>query len=561
MNSTLLLFIGFLIITACSDTSRDNSASNISYDAPFVWEGANVYFLLTDRFNNGKPENDLNFRRDQKTAKLRGFMGGDIAGITMKIEDGYFDKLGINAIWLSPVVEQIHGLVNEGTGDTYGYHGYWAKDWTAFEPNFGTEEDFQSFVETAHKHGIRVILDVVLNHTGPVTEIDLQWPDSWVRTSPTCTYQGYESTISCTLVENLPDIKTESNENVNLPDQLKEKWAKEGRLELELEELQEFFDRTSYPEAPRYYIIKWLTDMIRKFGVDGFRIDTAKHTEESVWSDLYKEAQLAFQDWKEQNPEKVLDEKEFYMVGEVYGYNISAIDGYNFGDSIVNFFDYGFKSLINFEFKYDAHNSYEEIFSKYSSLLNNELKGKSVLNYISSHDDSAPFDKLRKNPFEAGTKLLLCPGASQVYYGDESARSLNAGGTKGDAELRSFMNWEELDENIRKNSYNIQDVLIHWQKLGTFRRNHPAVGAGQHKMISREPYYFQRIYNSGNYEDVVLVGLDLKPGLKEIDVKDIFEDGMQVLDYYSGKICQVKKGKISLNSDYNLFLLGKWEAP
>lgn len=561
MNSKHLLFLGFLVLMACSNTNRDNYAPNISYDAPFVWEGANIYFLLTDRFNNSKPENDLNFQRDQQTAKLRGFMGGDIAGITMKIEDGYFDKLGINAIWLSPVVEQIHGLVNEGTGDTYGYHGYWAKDWTAFEPNFGTEEDFLNFVETAHKHGIRVIIDVVLNHTGPVTEIDPQWPDSWVRTSPACTYQGYESTISCTLVENLPDIKTESNETVDLPDQLKEKWAKENRLEQELKELQDFFDRTSYPEAPRYFIMKWLTDMIRKFGVDGFRIDTAKHTEESVWSELYNEAQLAFQEWKEQNPEKVLDENRFFMVGEVYGYNISAVDGYNFGDSIVNFFDYGFKSLINFEFKYDAHNSYEEIFSKYSSLLNNELKGKSVLNYISSHDDSVPFDKLRDNPFEAGTKLLLCPGASQVYYGDESARSLNAGGTKGDAELRSFMNWDELEKNITKNGYNIQDVLMHWQKLGAFRRNHPAVGAGQHKMISRDPYYFQRKYKSENYKDVVLVGLGLKPGLKEIDVKDIFQDGIQVLDYYSGKISQVKQGKIILNSDDNIILLGKLEVP
>lgn len=120
------------------------------------------------------------------------------------------------------MVEQIHGAVDEGHGNTYGYHGYWAKDWTAFEPNFGSEEDFKKLVETAHAKGIRIVLDVVINQTGPVTSIDPVWPDEWVRTSPQCSYQDYESTITCTLVENLPDIKTESNEEVEVPLFLKE---------------------------------------------------------------------------------------------------------------------------------------------------------------------------------------------------------------------------------------------------------------------------------------------------------------------------------------------------
>ena len=86
---------------------------------------------MTDRFNNGDTSNDINFERNKETGILRGFEGGDIIGITQKIEDGYFNKLGINAIWFTPIVEQIHGSVDEGTGNSYGYHGYWAKDWTA----------------------------------------------------------------------------------------------------------------------------------------------------------------------------------------------------------------------------------------------------------------------------------------------------------------------------------------------------------------------------------------------------------------------------------------------
>jgi alpha-amylase len=62
-----------------------------------------------------------------------------IKGITKKIDEGYFDKLGINAIWFTPIVEQIHDAVDEGTGLSYPFHGYWARDWTALDPNFGTK--------------------------------------------------------------------------------------------------------------------------------------------------------------------------------------------------------------------------------------------------------------------------------------------------------------------------------------------------------------------------------------------------------------------------------------
>ena len=86
---------------------------------PFLWEGANIYFLLTDRFNNGNIKNDTTLNRTEQTGTLRGFMGGDIIGITEKIKDGYFTKLGVNAIWFTPIVEQIHGRTDEGTGNTY----------------------------------------------------------------------------------------------------------------------------------------------------------------------------------------------------------------------------------------------------------------------------------------------------------------------------------------------------------------------------------------------------------------------------------------------------------
>jgi alpha-amylase len=518
--------------------------------SPFFWNAANIYFLLTDRFNNGDTLNDISLNRTKETAVLRGFMGGDIQGITQKINDGYFTDLGINAIWFSPVVEQIHDNVDEGTGNTYGYHGYWAKDWTAMDPNFGTKKELEILVKTAHENGIRILMDIVLNHTGPVTDLDPVWPKEWVRTGPICEYTNYETTTNCTLVKNLPDIITESDEAVELPDALLAKWKEEGRLSNELDELQVFFERTKYPRAPRFYIIKWLTDYVNDLGIDGFRVDTAKHTDEKTWKELYSEASYAFNTWKRKHPEEVLDDNPFFMVGEVYGYKISSGREYDFGDKKVDYFDNGFHSLINFELKDDANQDYETIFSKYNDLLFTELEGKSVVNYLTSHDDIDSFDKERKNPYHAANVLLLTPGASQIYYGDESARNLTIEGAQGDATLRSFMNWGELD-SIPLN----QKILGYWQKLGQFRNEHPAIGAGKHQRLSKSPYVFGRTYLNGEFKDKVVVGLKLPKGKKYLWVKGFFGDGTKLHDAFSETEVTVENGKVFLENDLDIALL------
>ncbi|KAA5828020.1 alpha-amlyase [Algibacter amylolyticus] len=522
-------------------------------ETPFVWQAANIYFLLTDRFNNGDVSNDINFERNAETGKLRGFKGGDIKGVTQKIKDGYFTNLGINAIWMTPIVEQIHGGTDEGTGLSYGFHGYWASDWTALDPNFGTKQDLHQLVETAHKHGIRILLDAVINHTGPVTEKDPIWPSNWVRTQPHCDYQSYQNTITCTLVKNLPDIKTESDEAVKLPPHLVTKWQVEGRYESEVAELDAFFKRTNYPRAPRFYIMKWLTDYITEFGIDGYRVDTVKHVEEHVWQEFKQECDFAFAEFKKNNPDKVLDNNDFYLLGEVYNYGISATKGFDFGDKKVNYFDNAFNALINFEMKWNAAQmSTEAHFKKYSQVLNSELKGYSLLNYLSSHDDGQPFDAVREKPFVTATRLLLCPGASQVYYGDESARSLVIKDAVGDATLRSFMNWDDVQNNPKT-----QSILKHWQKLGQFRANHPAVGAGIHQMITETPYVFYRSFSKGNYKDLVVVGLNLPHGEKVVDVSKLFKNGETLHDAYSGVSNTVTQGKITINSKFNMVLLEK----
>ncbi len=560
MRRLLLLVLVLAFFMSCKQEQKEaivqpeiaanESTTEPENTVPFVWEGANIYFMLTDRFNNGNKKNDVNFQRTNETGILRGFMGGDLEGITQKIENGYFTELGINAIWFTPVVEQVHGDTNESTGNTYGYHGYWTKDWTSLDPNFGTKKELEKLVKTAHKKGIRVLMDVVLNHTGPVTKVDPVWPKEWVRTEPTCEFTTYENTTACTLVDNLPDIYTESNESVKLPDALLAKWKEEGRLSNELDELQLFFERTGYPRAPRFYIMKWLTDYVNDLGIDGFRVDTVKHVNENAWAELFKEASAAFETWKKKHPNDVLDDNQFFMVGEVYNYNISGGREFDFGDKKVDYFNHGFNSLINFELKRDADKDYESIFKKYSKLLHTKLKDKSVVNYLTSHDDSEPYDKERKKPIRSANVLLLTPGASQVYYGDESSRDLTIEGTEGDATLRSFMNWEDQDSLP-----GTKNILSHWQKLGKFRKNHPAIGAGKHKRLAKKPYVFSRTYIKDDFKDKVVVGLDLPKGKKSLWVKGFFGDGTKLYDAYSDTLVEVKKGKVVFDSEFDIALL------
>ncbi|MBR9998355.1 MAG: alpha-amylase [Cyclobacteriaceae bacterium] len=552
MKIKIFVFSAILIFLCVQ--CNEHSAVEAKKNVPFLWENATVYFLLTDRFCNGDSSNDHSFGREKDGALLRSFMGGDLKGITQKIEEGYFNELGVNAIWLTPPVEQVHGSTDEGTGKTYAYHGYWAYDWTAIDPNFGTWDDLKEMVDVAHKHGIRIVLDVVLNHTGPEIPGEPAWPESWVRTSPTCSYDDFESTVSCTLVENLPDIRTEKEEPVDLPEFLTGKWEREGRLEKEMAELDDFFSRTGYARSPKYHIIKWLTDFIRELGIDGFRVDTAKHTEPDLWQDLWNQALEAFRYWKDGHPGEVMDQTEFYMVGEVYGFNIEGAPRYNYGDTLVNFYDYGFTSLINFAFKTDATKTMEEIFSRYSDKLDKELNGLGIMNYISSHDDSQPFDINRRRVFESGTKLLLAPGTVQIYYGDETARELEVEGTRGDAHLRSMMNWEDLENNAVKGDYQVAEVYLHWSKLGRFRNEHPAVGAGVHQMISETPYSFSRTLKDGPYSDKVMIVIE--PAESVILVNDVFADGEEIMDYYSGQKAIVKNNQLQFQSVKDIVLLG-----
>jgi alpha-amylase len=168
---------------------------------------------------------------------------------------------------------------------------------------------------------------------------------------------------------------------------------------------------------------------------------------------------------------------------------------------------------------------------------------------LSSHDDGSPYDPDRKQPFEAATRLLLAPGTAQIYYGDELARPLRVAGAEGDANLRSFMNWGDLERR--------PGLLQHWRKLGRFRRDHPAVGAGVHRTLQVKPFVFSRTLETGAKHDRVLVAMDQGTGAKTISVFGLFRDGTRLVDAYSGVAGTVRNGEVTLTTGSGLVLLAE----
>ena len=514
--------------------------------AYFSWDNATVYFAVTDRFKDGTSSNNVNYGRQSDL--VGGFHGGDLQGMTQKITEGYFDSLGVDAIWITPPVEQIHGHV-PGWGMVpefqlhYGYHGYYALDWTELDANMGTNNDFRTMIDTAHAHGIRIIMDVVMNHTGYDTPEDMAefgwntcanwWGSQWIRKDDIsgCTPCGGGDLQSC--LAGLPDIISESTTNVSLPPVLLTKWdaAKEAQ---EIAELNTFFNNTGLPRTPINHIIKWLTDWVREYGVDGFRLDTYKHIEIQNWGQLKTQADIALAEWKAANPTKALDDAPFWMVGENYGSGITRwADAINIGKT---------DALINFNFQGQGGNisTIDNIYASYAAVANPDPTWN-FLSYISSHDTQL---SNRNNLILEGSTFLLLPGAVQIYYGDETKRLAGAG--PGDQPTRSDMNWSSIDQN----------VLAHWRKVGQFRQKHPAVGAGMHTKLVTSPYTFRRSLSREDAQDDVIIVMGAT-GDVTINVTSIntWTNGTVLRNAYNGQVATVAAGTVTFNAGNNGLIL------
>ncbi len=563
------------------------------------WDNASVYFVLTDRFYNGNSENDTAYGRKKGNPTLSDdcgkFFGGDIKGLSSKLD--YLEALGINAIWISAPYEQIHGYCVGGSNEFehYPYHGYYALDYTNLDANVGTVEEFRNFVDSAHKKGIRVVMDVVMNHPGyntiedaahlypgvlkssfvyGTTEPTLSnyhsfinytshawdswWGGSWIRAGLCSHYKSGSGDLTGSAGGSLPDFITEGTKSVSLPTFLKTKhtdamksfYPSEGYSVVKFEEKENF--------TVRDYLVHWLSGWVREFGIDGFRCDTAKHVEKEAWYQLKVACVQALRDWKEANPTKVIEDSgDFWMTGEHFGHGV-AKDSY--------FTEGGFNSMINFSYRSAVASALsdvskiESVYSDYAQKINSD-ENFNVLSYISSHDtgsqdskglfysDYADGDVLKMKT--AGNLLAFAPGAIQIYYGDEAGRKNSSALWSGDKDqkTRSQMPWKNETDADGNNGYVSglgysfdSDIYSHWSKVLTFRKNHPAVGGGTHTKINLDSessgYAFSRI--RGNDKVVIVLGATSGETIS-VDVSSI--GSSKVKDFCTGNTVEVSGGK------------------
>ena len=527
----------------------------------FEWQNATVYFVITDRFANGDTDNDVNYGRinDYGSERLNAatFHGGDFKGMTQKAREGYFTDLGIDVVWMTDVYEQIHGWMS-GSGAVndfphYGYHGYYPLDYTQIDKNYGTVEEFRQLVDVLHSQGIRVMLGANLNDPGYPTLLDAtqfgfaqtglteakaaQHIRSWSfdkffdnRANWTGWYgrgwirmpdEGWDETnpLEATLF-GMPDFKDESNEPVKIPDFLLRKWKKEGKKNDAWVNPSAAKLRKCRDWSPMQYLIAWIASWVEEFGIDGFRCDIVENVHLYRWKELSDACNVALDRWRAAHPDDPASRwnDRFYMTGD---FDCASID-YK-----PDYARAGFSSLVNF------------YFPKHGDLDSIVYTWQAYADSVAAHTDWHPFSYLNNsyhrdtdmgNIIDCATSFLLSPGVAQVFYGDETGRTLSDARLNVDSDqaFRSDMNWESVDSL----------TLRHYRKLGTIRRSNPMIASGKQYTIDCHTCL------RSNGKDKIIIRVLPVEG-QPISVGSAFADGTIVEELYTGLKATVENGKVT----------------
>ena len=227
--------------------------------ASFVWEDALIYMIMTDRFVNANLSND-----GVATGAAQGadWKGGDFAGVTEKIESGYFADLGVNALWLTPFNTAANGTgkAADGVHDVAAFHGYWPTEARGVEPRLGTPDELHAMVDAAHDAGMRVMMDFVVNHVHEDHEYFEAHPE-WFNTGCICGQANCDWTehrLDCQFTAYMPDVN----------------WKNRNASE------QFIADALWWMET---------------FDLDGARIDAVKHVENLAVSNLVAQINERFE--------------------------------------------------------------------------------------------------------------------------------------------------------------------------------------------------------------------------------------------------------------------------
>lgn len=459
-------------------------------EGDFDWDEARIYFMLTDRFNDGDQGNNDPNNEKYDVNHPESYHGGDLKGISEKLD--YLDDLGINTIWITPIVDNIDwDLRHNKNGNQYGYHGYWAKDFSKLDEHLGEMEDLNELLDKAHERKIKIMVDVVLNHTG----------------------YGLKETDKND--QNIPNFPLDED---------RERFKgmlRSGGTDVIRGELAGLPDLITEDSAVREQIIDWQTAWAshktkKGNSIDYFRVDTVKHVEDTTWKAFKNKLTKV-------NP-------DFKLIGEYYGGGIDNTGGYlNSGQM---------DSLLDFNFKYEARDFINGEIEAVEARL--EERGGKLSNtatmgqFLSSHDEDgfllahAGGDKSKQKI--AAALQITAKGQPVIYYGEELGQTGKHAGDMDKGEFnenRYNLDWDNTENN---------DLLTHYQKLLNIRKDYSSVFAkGDRAKVagSNEDGYlvFKREYN----DQSLVIGLNTTEESQQITINVPFEKAADVIDLYSGK--------------------------
>ena len=450
----------------------------------FDWDEAVVYFMMTDRFFDGNESNNTASGTNTYGDNPGLYHGGDFAGVTAKLD--YLQDLGVNTIWITPIVENVKGVAvtDEGSKDVpynAAYHGYWASDFTKLNPTMGTTEEFKTMISEAHKRGMRIMVDIVVNHAG----------------------YGTESTFA---------------------DMLRDKSVSEGDIKSWQSGLPDFATEKADVRAK---LVEWQTSWMKDYGVDYFRVDTVKHVDSTTWAALKNST-------TEVNP-------SFKMIGEYYGAGYAS-NGSTLGSGQMDAdLDFDFNDQAT-SFVSGNISSVEKFLSARNSALNNAyMTGQ----FLSSHDEDGfkaslingkgyTEDEATSAALVAATLQLTAKGIPVIYYGEEV-------GLSGLNNYPYQTNRYDMDfSKATKDNVTYQ----HYKNLLSIRNAYTDVFArGSRTVVAGSDEEGYDVVSRSYGGTTLYVGMNIKDTAKEVKVPVSLAAGTEVKDLYSGATYTVGSDK------------------
>lgn len=450
----------------------------------FDWDEAVVYFMMTDRFFDGNESNNTASGADTYGKNPGLYHGGDFAGVTAKLD--YLQDLGVNTIWITPIVENIKGVAvtDEGSKDVpynAAYHGYWANDFTKLNPTLGTTGEFETMISEAHKRGMRIMVDIVVNHAG----------------------YGTESTFA---------------------DMLRDKSVSEGDIKSWQSGLPDFATENADVRAK---LVEWQTSWMKDYGVDYFRVDTVKHVDSTTWAALKNST-------TEVNP-------SFKMIGEYFGAGYAS-NGSSLGTGQMDAdLDFDFNDQAT-SFVSGNISSVEKFLSARNSALNNTyMTGQ----FLSSHDEDGFKAALMKGKgynkdeatsaaLVAATLQLTAKGIPVIYYGEEV-------GLSGLNNYPYQTNRYDMDFSLATED-NV--TYQHYKNLLSIRNAYTDVFTrGSRTVVASSDEEGYDVVSRSYGGTTLYVGMNIKDAAKEVKVPVNANAGDTVKNLYDGKTYTVSSDK------------------